>query len=588
MKTKIINKILLILFLCGINIVVFAAPAYNQLIVFKQSDKTELSLFLKGDEKVNWAKTTDGYTLLQNKTGDFVYAIYDDKGGIVPSTLIAHNQDKRNKEELELLKSINKELFFSSDQINTLKQLWDFKQTPEYLQSYNQAKTSQRDLRIIVLLVGYPDRPFVNNAQYFDDLFNQVGYNFNGNEGSVKDYFLASTFGNVNVSADVYGPYISSASAAAYGSQVPDGAKSLLTEVINLADSEINFANYCGNGSQFVDAVYMIYAGCAASSGEPDAIWPHRSALYPPVQKDGVYIFNYGCSAELNGSTASGKTPPVIGTICHEFSHVLGLDDVYDTDYGDSGGESPASYNWDVMSQGCYNNGARTPSLWSAFQRNSEGFLDLVELSTTTTGIGNKTLPPLHLSNIAYKLTHSPTEYFVFENRQQIGWDRFIPGHGMIITHIDKAVPGWNSNCANCDPSWMGIDIKEANPSNSWNNSGNPFPGTTNNTSFTDSSNPNSNSNSGSPLNRPITRIKENTTTKNISFDFGAISPNAPKAITNGITRLTSDSIYVSVSVFQTSDPIIEKGIVYSTSITHYLQIQKLLIQNPLLTLLQL
>lgn len=568
MKTKTIKIILLTLFICVIDSAVIAVPAYNQILVVKQSDNTKLSLFLKGDEKVNWAKTTDGYTLLKSKNGDFVYAIADDKGGITPSTFIAHNDNERDKEEIEFLRGIDKELFFSRDQINSLNQLWDFKQTPEYQQSYNQAKTTQRDLRIVVLLVGYPNRAFVNDAQYFDNLFNQVGYNVNGNEGSVHDYFLASTFGNVRVTADVYGPFVSSAGCEVYSNQVAghNGAKNLLREIIDLADPIINFANYCGNGSNYVDCVYMIYAGCAASSGEPFAIWPHRSALYPPVQKDGVYIYNYGCSAELNGSTAYGETPPVIGTICHEFSHVLGLGDVYDTDYGGSGGESAANYDWDVMSSGCYNNAARTPCLWSAFQRSSEGFLDLVELGATNTGIGNKTLAPLCLSNNAYKITYSPTEYFVIENRQQIGWDRYLPGHGMIITHIDKSVPGWNSNCANCDPSWMGINLIEANPLTIWNRASNPFPGSSNNTSFTDTSNPNSLSNNGGPLNKPITRIKENTITKNISFDFGAISPNSPRAITNGITRLTSDSIYVSVSVSQTSDPIVEKGIVYSTS----------------------
>ncbi|MCK9162859.1 MAG: M6 family metalloprotease domain-containing protein [Bacteroidales bacterium] len=568
MKTKTINTFLIVLFLSVISSIAIAVPAYNQLIIVKQSDNKELSLFLKGDEKVSWAKTIDGYTLLKAKNGDFVYAITNDKGGISPSTIIAHNENERNKEELEFLISIDKHLLFSQDQINNLKQLWEFKQSPEYQQAYVQAKTTERQLRIVVLLVGYPNRAFTYDAQYFDDLFNQVGYNINGNEGCVKDYFLASTFGNVAVTADVFGPFISSAGCEAYSYEVNShfGAKNLLTEAIGLADSSINFANYCSNGSQYVDCVYMIYAGCATSSGEPNSIWPHRGVLYPAVQKDGVYIYSYACSAELNGTTASGPTPPVIGTICHEFSHVLGLDDVYDTDYGESGGEASSSYDWDVMSSGCYNNGAKTPSLWSAFQRNSEGYLDLIELSVTTTGIGNKTLPPLHIANTAYKLTLSPTEYFVLENRQKTGWDRFLPGHGMIITHIDKGVPGWDSNCANCDPTWMGIDIKEANPSTIYNRGSNPFPGTSNNTSFTDTSNPSSLSNSGVSLNRPITRIKENTNTQNISFDFGAISTNAPRAITNEILRITSDSIYVSVSVFQSTDPIVEKGIVYSTS----------------------
>jgi M6 family metalloprotease-like protein len=563
---KIFFLIILGVTLLGISSKTIAIPAYKHQITVKQSDNTNLLLFLKGDEKVNWAKTIDGYTILKAKNGDFVYAIPDDKGGMKPSNITAHNESERKIEELELLRTLNKELFFSNEQINSLKQLWEFKQTTNFQNALIQAKTTQRQLRIIVLLVGYPNRPFVNDAQYFDNLFNQVGYNINGNEGSIKDYFLASTFENVNVTADVFGPYISSAGCEAYSYEVTDhlGAKNLLSEIINVADSSINFANYCSNGSEYVDCIYMIFAGCATSSGEPNAIWPHRGVIYPPVQKDGVYIYSYACSSELNGTTFSGTTPPVIGTIAHEFSHVLGLADVYDTDY-ELNGQSFASDDWDVMSGGSYNNGGRTPCLWSAFQRSSEGFLDLIELNTAS-GIGNKTLPPLSSSNIAYKLTHSPTEYFVLENRQQIGWDRFFPGHGMIITHIDKNVPGWNMNCANCVPTWMGIDIEEANQSSRWNRTSNPFPGTSNNTNFTDSSTPNSLSNSGTALNKPIQRITENIATKNISFDFGAISPNAPRAITNAITRVTSDSIYVSVTVSQTTDPIIEKGIVYSTS----------------------
>ena len=100
MKTKTIKVILFTLFLCFIGSAAIAVPAYNQLIVVKQSDNTELSLFLKGDEKVNWAKTTDGYTLLKSKNGDFVYAIANDKQGITPSTFIAHNDNERDKEEI--------------------------------------------------------------------------------------------------------------------------------------------------------------------------------------------------------------------------------------------------------------------------------------------------------------------------------------------------------------------------------------------------------------------------------------------------------------------------------------------------------
>ncbi len=567
---RIFSILLVSVFLLNIGYKASAIPAYPDLIYKLQSDKTTLSFFLKGDEKVNWGKTTDGFTLLRAKNGDWVYAISDNANGIIPSRIIAHNQEERTAEENNFTSNLDTNLFFSNDQLHTLKQMWEYKQTPDFINALNQAKSTNREIRVVVLLAEYPDRPFANDAEYFDALFNQVGYNVNGNEGSVKDYFNASTFGKVNVISGVYGPFMATGNAAAYANQTVGhiGASNLLREIIDLADPVVNFADYCSNGATTVDCVYMIYAGCAASSGEDFAIWPHRSALYPPAQKDGVYLFDYACSSELRGTTASGTQPPAIGAICHEFSHVVGLDDVYDTDY-DVNGQAFTSGTWDIMDQGCYNNGERTPSLWSAFQRSSEGFLDLIELSTNAFGgIGSKTLAPLHLSNTAYRLSHSSSEYFILENRQKEGWDRFLPGHGMIVTHIDRSVPGWNDNKINTNATLLGIDIEEANSINRWARSGNPFPGTSNVTSFTDNSNPSSKSNNYANLNKPIERITENSTTKNIVFDFGALPQSLPRATTNAVTRVTYDSIYVSVSVSQTTDPIVEKGLIYSTTTT--------------------
>jgi len=568
---------LLVLFLLVVKATnLSAVPAYPYQITIKQSDNTLLSLFLKGDEKVNWAKTLDNYTLLVAKNGDYVYAVSDSKGGIKPSEMIAHNEGERSIKELEFISQLDKNLIYSREQVEYLKQFWDFKTTDNFQKALLNAKSTNRELRILVILAAFSDVPFTYDAEYFNALFNQAGYNLNGNEGSVRDYFSASTFGHVTVIADVFGPYTSSAGQSAYGYATVgmNGAKNLLTEMLYLADQDVNYSNYANYGGDYVDCVYMIFAGCSFSNGEPNAIWPHRSGLYPSIQKDGVYIQDYACSSELGGTTLYGTTPPVIGTVCHELSHVLGLADVYDTDY-ESNGQAFASDGWDIMASGNYNNGGKTPCLWSAFQRSSMGFLDLVELNFSTP-IGNKTLPPLTQSNTAYKISHNSTEYFILENRQQEGWDRFLYGHGMLITHIDKSVPGWNYNCANCNSTLLGIDIEEANPQNKYNRPSNTFPGTSNVQSFTDNTNPGSLSNNYATLNKPIFRIKENNTTKNISFDFGVLPADAPQATTNSIIKFTSDSIFVSSTVSQTTDPIVEKGVLYSTSPTPTSNSQKI------------
>ena len=133
--------------------------------------------------------------------------------------------------------------------------------------------------------------------------------------------------------------------------------------------------------------------------------------------------------------------------ICHEFSHVLGLPDFYDTDYEKSGGESNHPGVWSVMSYGCYENDARTPVGYSLFERYSVHFCDVPE---TITEEGRYTLEPLYSSFTGYRID-SPVddEFFLFEFRQKndFKWDEYLPGSGMLVHRVEK--PGtnfWNGN----------------------------------------------------------------------------------------------------------------------------------------------
>jgi M6 family metalloprotease-like protein len=70
------------------------------------------------------------------------------------------------------------------------------------------------------------------------------------------------------------------------------------------------------------------------------------------INRDGVNINKYSCSAELRGN--SGTNISTIGVICHEFGHVCGAPDYYDTDYG-TGGQYTGTGNWDLMAGGSWN-----------------------------------------------------------------------------------------------------------------------------------------------------------------------------------------------------------------------------------------
>ena len=91
-------------------------------------------------------------------------------------------------------------------------------------------------------------------------------------------------------------------------------------------------------------------------------------------------------------------------------------------------------------------------------------------------------LPDLNDSNKAYVVPVGGTndeEYFIMENRQQKGWDEFIPGHGMLLWHIDFDAKTWEKNEVNITGSHQRIDIVEADNKRTDNSRmGDPYPGT--------------------------------------------------------------------------------------------------------------
>lgn len=564
------RKIILIfaLLVVGITTNLFAVVAYPYPLEFRQSDNSYLTVQMRGDERVSWGKTTDDYTLMRAKNGDWVYAISNGSGGMIPSSMIAHNPNERSSEELAFISSLDKALFYSKEQISYLKQLWeineDFQDRRKNAIGQDTSSSFQETYKLVVILMSYPDFPFTTPREEIDNLFNQVGYSSNGSTGSVHDYFVASSFGKLNVEAQVVGPYTSFNNLSYYGENYAGGGdmrvRELITEAVDAADAEVDFSQFTNESESYVSCVYVIYAGYGeAAGGAANTIWPHRSVVYPPIMKDGVNIYDYACSNEINGSP-SYPSPLVIGTICHEFSHALGLPDFYDTDYEENGSFSHHD-SYDLMCSGNYNNGGKTPPVWNAYERSIRNYVNIEEISTE----GDYTLAPLMSDNVAFKMSFNNDEYFILENRQQTSWDYYLPGHGMLIFHINRNAPGWNSNCSNCNPNNPGFDLEEAGGSGWYTqDSEKPFPGTGYNTSFTDETSPSSQSFNGTYLNRPIFNIAENTTTKNITFTLGQ-TPRPIVKTQSPIIKIDTVSVGVVIENLSSFN-IVEAGICYSTT----------------------
>ncbi|MCQ2344050.1 MAG: M6 family metalloprotease domain-containing protein [Paludibacteraceae bacterium] len=355
--------------------------------------------------------------------------------------------------------------------------------------------------RGIVILAGFSDKPFRKTNAAFDELLNDDEGNCNTENGSAKQYFKNSSFGKFVPQFDVYGPYTLPNTCAYYGknyggSGSDQNATQMIVDAVAAYIAERGedaLRQYDCDGDGYVDNIFVFYAGHGENAGGgANCIWPHRSFVYSSwvdgrTTYGGVTLGDYACSCELQGP--SGSTMSGIGPFCHEFSHVLGLPDLYDTYYS---GHRTCS-DWDVMDAGNYLNNEHTPPSYSSYERFYMGWLTPELLSVPD----NVTLEGLNSSNTAKIITSTeshnmngeypdPEEFFMLEVRDGKGWDKYLPGHGMLITKVNYDYEKWVYNTVNNYANDLGVDIIEAGGVKGYNaTSSDVFPGTDDVTQYT-------------------------------------------------------------------------------------------------------
>ncbi|HQP05176.1 MAG TPA: M6 family metalloprotease domain-containing protein, partial [Bacteroidales bacterium] len=495
----------------------FSVPAKPGLIEFTQPDGSTLKIYLHGDEFVKWAETLDGYTLMFNSEGYYEYATRDLHGEMIPSGIVARDIEIRDAAAVAYLINTPKGLFYNQEQMSYLQQIRNMYQAE--LKS-TKAFPTTGDRKLICILIGYTDRPFTKTQADFNALFNQINYTIGSATGSVKDYYLENSYGQFDLTVDVAGPYTASNTLAYYGTN--DGSnndmypRQLVAEAVNLADPDVDYSLYDNDDNGTVDGVYVIYAGYGEEAGAPsNTIWAHAWSI-TPVNKDGVSISKYSCSSELRGTSGTNITR--IGVICHEFGHVLGAPDYYDTDYS-TNGQYDGTGEWDMMANGSWNNNGATPAHHNAYTKIY--IYHWAEAITLTTPQNIAMLNAEQNASSFYRYnTQTSNEYFLLENRQKIGFDYACPGVGMIIYHVDGSYIASHTSANNINAaSHQGMFPMAANASTAngvmtgsgaVSTSGCPWPGTSAKTSFTDATTPNSKSWAGVNTALPITNITVN------------------------------------------------------------------------------
>lgn len=551
MKNKILFPIVILIF--QFVKTVDAVPAYPYYFEYKQPNGTILTMKLMGDEKIHWAETTDHYSLMSDGKNGWVYAMLDEKGDMVPSRILAADPGKRADDVDRFLSLIPKSIRYSKEQSSILVSLWNESKS-------NKAFVPNGNKNLVMILVAFTDKAFTRTQAEFNNLMNQVGYNLNGAQGSVKDFFLENSYGAFNITTTVVGPYTLSKNMVNYGGNDASGndlrPRDMVTEAVNLANPAVNYANFDNDGDGTVDGVYVVYAGYGEEAGAgANCIWAHAWNI-PTVNLDGVNISKYSCSSELRGT--SGTNITTIGVICHEFGHVCGAPDYYDVDYA-TNGQYDGTGNWDLMAGGSWNGinaAGDCPAHVNGYQKWQYGWAHPLLLNVAQAVTLNNSAQN---DDFCYFQTTTANEFYYCENRQKVGFDRGIPGHGMIIYHVDQpyiAGAGGSINAGSHQGMYPVCANAAGNPTAVYgtiNGGGCPFPGTGAKTSFTDATTPNAKSWAGANTGKPLTNIAEAGT----DINFCYISCAAGDPINLTATAVSSSQINLTWQLNSNNDPVV-------------------------------
>jgi len=367
----------------------------------------------------------------------------------------------------------------------------------------------------LVLLVDFGD--FSHQAGATPSVYSDLLFSVDTRPapGSMRDFYRKASYGLYDISpAAVDSAWRTASQTRAYYAGAnygmgtyPQNAQKLVEEAVKLADPYVNFASYAAGGE--VQGLFVIHAGAGAEVTYNSLdIWSHQWYLYPhAVFADGVIADMYSIEPEYVLSPGDST----IGIFAHEYGHVLGMPDLYDTDYSSAGLGA-----WSLMAFGAWNGPSYdggSPAFPDAYCRTQLGWITPQAPATSVTGAS---IPAVETNPTVYRLwTYgaSGSEYFLLENRQQTDFDQYLPGAGLLLYHVDESV-------GNNDNEWHPLVMLEQ--ADAWwdlqwyyndGDAGDPFPGTSNVRSITASTAPDTRSYAGADTQVSILSISNSGTT---------------------------------------------------------------------------
>jgi M6 family metalloprotease-like protein len=290
---------------------------------------------------------------------------------------------------------------------------------------------------------------------------------FNGQYGSVNDYFNQVSFGKYIVTGNYLPKMYELPNEISYYEHYDIYCK----DVVQLLDedSSVNLADYDNDGPDGIansgdDDGFVDYLILVPMSRPYDFILQYATGVmwlslktyethHLSANGDHVKIDSFsGCIA-----TAAGKFQ-AIGTIVAEISHAFGTVDLMDKDFNTPENDSAGVGAWDVLGHGAIGwNGNGLPVGPCAYNR----------MLMNCIGVNNSNLIDLHgsLQGVRIKDAGSPesqvfriwltqNEYFLIEYRKKDGrffYDNQIPKSGILIWHIFEQGTNDNEDLKLCD-----------------------------------------------------------------------------------------------------------------------------------------
>ena len=299
----------------------------------------------------------------------------------------------------------------------------------------------------LTLLVDFSDKPAPVTVSDIEEWLNKEGFNRDGCNGSVRDYYLDVSNGQLDLTNEVFGWYRAKHPKSWY-ENLKDytGSDSLMKEVFAYFDPQVDFSRYDNDKDGTTEAINIVYAGAGETWGQ--GLWPHSG--WSNEKRDGVRLTHHQMT-DMPGKFS-------IYVFVHESGHMIfGWPDLYW--YGD----------YCTMGNRAHD---LNPVAINDFYRADQGWIPFVDV--TSNDVSLEITKPNEVCYRYKNPTRPDKEGLVWSYVRNKGRNQVLKGSGLLMQHYDFSIEGNTAErglglkIVNADHA----DISHTNKNDQWPNPG--------------------------------------------------------------------------------------------------------------------